>query len=149
MKQFRSGIFVVGMASALVACVGASAPGEAEGFEVLTFERDPSQGGDGALIEGTLMMTGDGWAAIESTDGAVGLILPNVWGTTAEGYTSSTAILSEFPDSFGIMAEDDLLVSYAGGCSDLGGEFGTQWERLCPNSDVAQLFLSQDDNTRE
>lgn len=50
----------------------------------------------------------------------------NAWGATDEGYTGSTAIFSEFPESFGIMVEDGMDVSFAGGFSDRAGEFGEQ-----------------------
>lgn len=114
-------------------------------YAVPTFEWDPADGGDAALLEGTVSMTDDGCATVESADGVVGLVLPNAWGKHPEGDAGGVAIYSWFPDSSGLMAEEGLRVSYGGGFTELTSEFGEQWQTLCPDSPVDALFVVQDD----
>lgn len=111
-------------------------------YDVPTFEWDPAEGGDGALLEGTITMTDDGCATIEQDGHVIGLIFPNAMGKIDEGYAGGRAIFSRFPESFGVMAEDGMEVSLGGG----GGDSSGQWAQLCPNSPVDTLFLVQDDN---
>lgn len=111
-------------------------------YEVPTFEWDPAQGGDDALLEGAVSMTEDGCAVVENSGGRTGLILPNAWGTTDAAYTGSRAIFSWFPESAGIMAEEGMEVSFGGGFRDVTD----QWQELCPNSPVDDLFQAYDES---
>lgn len=51
-------------------------------YDVPTFQWDPAEGGDAALLEGTVSMTADGCAVIQSDDPprTTGLVLPNAHG---------------------------------------------------------------------
>lgn len=114
-------------------------------YAVPTFSWDPADGGDSALLTGTVTMTDDGCAVIATSDGTTGLVIPNAWGSrTVPGYAPN-AIYSWFPQSSGVMAEDGMDVAFGGSGTDLTGEVGEQWQQLCPSSPVDGLFLVQDD----
>ena len=119
-------------------------------YAVPTFTWQPADGGDAALLVGTVTMTEDGCAAVRSADGVTGLVLPNAWGKSDEGYAGGRAILSWFDTgSSGVMAEDGMEVSFAGGFTDVSGEHGATWQELCPSAPVDSLFLVQDDTSWE
>lgn len=113
-------------------------------YAVPTFEWDPAQAGEQALLEGTVTMTDDGCATVESPDRVTGLVFPNAWGKKDDGYAGGHAIFSWFQEGSGIMAEDEMAVSYAGGSGDVSGELGAQWEELCPSSPIDTLFAVQE-----
>lgn len=112
-------------------------------YDVPTFAWDPAQGGDAALLEGTVSMTADGCAVVEVEDRqqTVGLVLPDAQGMRQD---SRPMIFSTFPGGGQtMMAQEGLTVSYGGGFTQTA-EFTTQWQRLCPRSPVDALFLVQD-----
>lgn len=104
-------------------------------FPVPTFEWDPVEGGDAALVGGTVTFLGQ--CPVIEADGAVtGLILPN-----AEGFRQPDGALSVyawFPDgSSGLMVMDGEEVSYGGGY----GPPDARWTELCPTVDqVAWVY---------
>lgn len=104
-------------------------------FPVPTFEWDPAEGGDAALVEGTVTFLGQ--CPVIEADGVVtGLILPN-----ADGFRQSDGTLSVyswFPDgSSGLMVMDGEAVSYGGGY----GPPDERWTDLCPTVDqVARVY---------
>ena len=114
-------------------------------YDVPTFAWDPAQGGDSAQVAGTVQMTEDGCPVIESENGRTyGLVLPNAQGRRlADG---RPAVYSTFPDgSGGLMAEEGMSVSYAGGYLDEGDPADDHgWSRLCPGSAVDGLALVYD-----
>lgn len=113
-------------------------------YAVPTFEWDPAQGGDSALLEGSVTMTADGCATIVTDDGTTGLVLPNARGKR-EPSVGTVMILSTFPDGTQTnMAMDGDPVSFAGGESGDSGDVAEQWDSLCPDSPVDRLFIVQD-----
>ena len=119
-------------------------------YAVPTFAWQPTDGGDSALLEGTVTMTDDGCATVESADGVTGLVIPNAWGKQDEGYAGGRGIFSWFDTgSSGVMAEEGMEVSFAGGYTDVSGDHGTTWQELCPSTPVDTLFLVQDDKPWE
>ncbi|MDO5503732.1 MAG: hypothetical protein Q4G67_11220 [Actinomycetia bacterium] len=119
-------------------------------YAVPTFAWQPADGGDSALLDGTVTMSDDGCATVESPDGIAGLVIPNAWGKNDEGYAGGRAIFAWFDTgSSGVMAEDGMEVSFAGGFTDVAGDHGQQWNELCPDTPVDTLFLVQDDTPWE
>lgn len=112
-------------------------------YDVPTFSWHPDDGGDGALLEGTVHLTEDGCAVLQHEASNTGLVLPNARGHRGD-YPGGAVILSTFPESDGVMAEDDTQASYSGGFRDRSGELGADWERLCPESPVDDLFQVYD-----
>ena len=112
-------------------------------YAVPTFTWDPAQGGDQALVEGTVTMSADGCPTIVDADGTTGLVLPNARGQR-DPAGGVAMILSSFPDGpEAVMATDGDLVSFAGG-TGAGADIVDQWENLCPDSPVDRLFVVQD-----
>ncbi len=115
-------------------------------FDVPTFEWDPAQGGDAALVEGTVTMTSDGCPVVVRQDEpapTVGLILPNAQGMAQDD--GAPFIVSTFPDGYeGVMAEEGMEISYGGGDVTDDPARQEEWDRLCPGSPVDALFLVQD-----
>ena len=113
-------------------------------YAVPTFEWDPAQGGDGALLEGTVTMTADGCATVRQEGRAIGIVLPNATGMKGD-WPGGAAIMAGFPDgSETVMAHEGLEVSYGGGFVDAAAGDDWGWGRLCPGSPVDELFLVQD-----
>lgn len=113
-------------------------------YAVPTFAWDPAQGGDSALLEGTVTMTADGCATIVTDDGTTGLVLPNARGKR-EPSGGSAMILSTFPDgSTTNMAMNGDPVSFAGGTAGDSGDVVEQWDSLCPDSPADRLFIVHD-----
>lgn len=105
-------------------------------FPVPTFEWDPAQGGDAALIEGNV--TFHGTCPVIEADGVVtGLILPNAVGFRQPGGTLSA--YAWFPDgSSGLMVMEGEAVSFGGG---YGPPDDPRWTELCPAVDqVARVY---------
>ena len=116
---------------------GPTLPAGAESFEVPTFAWDPSEGGDAALVEGTVQMTEDGCAVIEHDGQKVGLVLPNARGIREGG---RTLIYSTFPAGEALMAEEGMAISYGAGYHDSSPD----WARLCPGSPVDAVAMVYD-----
>lgn len=116
-------------------------------YAVPTFEWDPAQGGDNALLAGTVTMTEDGCAVIDDGAAPIGLVLPNAVGLRGgPAGDDGPVIYASFPDgSQTAMAQDGLEGSYGGGEAGEGSEHWTTWAQLCPDSPVDALWLVQDD----
>ena len=108
-------------------------------YDVPTFTWDPGEGGEEALLEGTVSLTEDGCAVMEHEARTTGLLLPNARGHRGD-YPGGAAIFSTFPEPETVMAEDGEDAAYSGGFKDLSGELGADWQRLCPASPVDGLF---------
>lgn len=108
-------------------------------YDVPTFIWDPAQDGEGALLAGTVTMTEDGCATVETDGGTIGLVLPNAWGQRQDD--GRPTIYSEFPDgSAALMAEEGMEISYAAGYHAPSAD----WGRLCPGSPVDEIAMVYD-----
>lgn len=116
-------------------------------YAVPTFEWDPAEGGDGALLVGTVSMTEDGCAVIDDGAAATGLVIPNAAGLRGgQAGDEGPVIYASFPDgSQTAMASDGMEASYSGGDAGEASEHWTSWDRLCPDSLVEHLWVVQDD----
>ncbi|KAB7741969.1 hypothetical protein GA707_17405 [Nostocoides sp. F2B08] len=122
----------------------AASAGELGWYAVPTFSWDPAQGGDQALIEGTVTMTADGCATVVREGEVVGLVLPNARGKR-DPDGDDAMILSSFPDGTETnMAMHGDPVSFAGSATEDSGPVVDQWTTLCPESPVDGLFIVQD-----
>lgn len=116
-------------------------------YAVPTFEWDPAEGGDSALLVGTVTMTDDGCAVIDDGAASTGLVIPNAAGLRgAQAGDDGPIIYASFPDgSQTAMASDGLEGSYGGGEVGEGSEHWASWAQLCPSSPVDALWLVQDE----
>lgn len=157
MRRILGGILTVGLTTAaLTACNGEMDPHAGElptavptleergWYEVPTFEWDPAQGGEAALLEGIISMTDDGCAIIESDGDRTGLVYPNALGRIDDGDEGGRTIFVWLPETMGAAAENGAEVSLGGGFRDLTGDLGEQWQRLCANSPVDSLLQVYD-----
>lgn len=115
-------------------------------YKVPTFEWDPADGGEEALIEGPVTFTDEGCPIIESQADdqpvVTGLIFPN-----AEGYRNPhdedvPMIYSSFPNgTSGMMAMEGEMLSYGGGGGPADDE---RWTSVCGESSIDAVFYVQD-----
>lgn len=108
-------------------------------YDVPTFEWDPAEGGDAALLEGRVEFTDDGCAVIDHDGVRSGLVLPNAKGHRGD-HPGGAGIYATFPEEETLIAEPGARAFYGGGFHDNSGEFGDEWTRLCPSSAVDNLF---------
>ncbi len=112
-------------------------------YDVPTFDWNPEDGGDGALLEGSVSLTEDGCAVVEHESTRTGLVLPNARGHRGD-YPGGAAIFATFPHVEAVIAEAGAGAAYNGGFRDNTSELGEEWTRLCPGSPVDDLFQVYD-----
>ena len=116
-------------------------------FPVPTFAWEPSQGGDAAVVSGTVTFTAQGCPLLRPDAGgasaAVGLLFPN-----AEGYRDPRVgaepgpfVYSTFATGAVMMAMDGDLAAYRGGSGPGDDE---RWTARCGDTPVESVFLVQD-----
>lgn len=115
-------------------------------YEVPTFQWDPAEGGDGALIEGRVTFTEEGCPVIESkTEGALvvtGLIFPNAEARQDPQDGNVRMVYSSFPNgTTGMVAMEGEDISYGGGS---GPGYDQLWTSVCSESPVDAVFYVQD-----
>jgi len=110
---------------------------------VPTFTGDPDEGGDEALLEGTVSPHRGRLRCPGARDLDHGALLPNARGHRGD-YPGGAPIFSTFPELEAVMAKDGAEAAYGGGVEDLSSELGADWQRLCPASPVDELFQVYD-----
>lgn len=115
-------------------------------YEVPSFEWDPAEGGEEALIEGTVTFTEEGCPVIEAKPGGnnvvTGLIFPNAEGLQSPRDGDVSMVYSTFPNgNTGMVAMEGEDISYGGGSGPGDDEL---WTSVCSESPVDGVFYVKD-----
>lgn len=113
-------------------------------FEVPTFEWDGEDGGDGAVLTGTLTFDGDCPVVVAHVEGSatrVGALFPHAEGHRNPDDPSGAMVRMEFPDGSGMGLLEGEPIEAGGGYGPSGVD---TWQRLCGEIEVDDTFMIMD-----
>lgn len=113
-------------------------------FEVPTFEWDGEDGGDGAVLTGTLTFDGDCPVVVAHVEGSatrVGALFPHAEGHRNPDDPPGAMVRMEFPDGSGMGLLEGEPIEAGGGYGPSGVD---TWHRLCGQVEVDDTFMVMD-----